>query len=73
MAKVAIRCGRYLLDYYGNRVNRQWVAMSEETSLKDAKSQLGHSSPTLTLDPYSHLMNSVKQKAARKLERGRVG
>ena len=37
-------------------------------NVKYMQSQLGHSSPTVTLNVYAHLMRSVNQEAALKLE-----
>ncbi len=37
-------------------------------NIKYIQSQLGHSSPTVTLNVYAHLMKPVNQKAALKLE-----
>jgi integrase len=37
-------------------------------NIKYIQSQLGHSSPTVTLNVYSHLMNPVNQASACRLE-----
>ncbi|MGI9571668.1 MAG: site-specific integrase, partial [Desulfobulbia bacterium] len=37
-------------------------------NIKYIQSQLGHSSPTVTLNVYAHLMNPVNQEAALRLE-----
>ena len=44
------------------------LLIDQGENIKYIQSQLGHSSPTLTLDTYSHLLNATNQKAARKLE-----
>jgi integrase len=38
-------------------------------NIKYIQSQLGHSSPTVTLNVYSHLMNPVNQESACRLEK----
>jgi integrase len=44
------------------------LLIDQGENIKYIQSQLGHSSPTLTLDTYSHLLKSTNQRAARKLE-----
>ncbi|MDJ0854469.1 MAG: tyrosine-type recombinase/integrase [Desulfobacterales bacterium] len=44
------------------------LLIDQGENIKYIQSQLGHSSPTLTLDTYSHLLKSTNQKAARRLE-----
>ena len=44
------------------------LLIHQSENIKYTQSQLGHSSPTVTLNVYSHLMNSVNQKSACKLE-----
>ena len=42
--------------------------IEQEENIKYIQSQLGHSSPTVTLNVYAHLMKPVNQEAACKLE-----
>jgi len=42
-------------------------------NIKYIQSQLGHSSPTVTLNVYAHLMHSTNQAAAQRLENGIFG
>jgi len=44
------------------------LLIDQGENIKYIQSQLGHSSPTLTLDTYSHLLKPTNQKAARRLE-----
>ena len=44
------------------------LMIEQGENLKYIQSQLGHSSPTVTLNVYSHLMKSVNQEAALRLE-----
>ena len=42
--------------------------MGQGGNIKYIQSQLGHSSPTVTLNVYAHLMEPVNQEAAIRLE-----
>ena len=44
------------------------LLIEQGENIKYIQSQLGHSSPTVTLNVYSHLMKSVNQEAALRLE-----
>ena len=44
------------------------LLIEQGENIKYIQSQLGHSSPTVTLNVYAHLMKSVNQEAASKLE-----
>ncbi len=44
------------------------LMIEQGENIKYIQSQLGHSSPTVTLNVYAHLMNPVNQEAARRLE-----
>jgi len=44
------------------------MLIEQGENIKYIQSQLGHSSPSVTLDIYAHLMNPTNQEAARKLE-----
>jgi integrase len=44
------------------------LLIEQGENIKYIQSQLGHSSPTVTLNVYAHLMNSVNQEAACRLE-----
>jgi integrase len=45
------------------------LLIDQGENIKYIQTQLGHSSPTLTLDVYAHLMKPVNQEAARRLEK----
>ena len=44
------------------------LLIEQGENIKYIQNQLGHSSPTVTLNVYSHLMKSVNQEAALRLE-----
>jgi integrase len=44
------------------------ILIEQGENIKYIQSQLGHSSPTVTLNVYAHLMRPVNQEAARRLE-----
>ena len=44
------------------------LLIQQGENIKYIQSQLGHSSPTVTLNVYAHLMNRVNQEAACRLE-----
>jgi len=44
------------------------LLIEQGENIKYIQSQLGHSSPTVTLDVYAHLMNPYNQESARRLE-----
>ena len=44
------------------------LLIEQGENIKYIQSQLGHSSPTVTLNVYAHLMKSVNQEAACRLE-----
>ena len=45
------------------------LLIEQGENIKYIQSQLGHSSPTVTLNVYAHLMKPVNQEAACRLER----
>jgi len=45
------------------------LLIEQGENIKYIQSQLGHSSPTMTLDVYAHLMKAVNQEAACRLEK----
>jgi len=45
------------------------ILIEQGENIKYIQSQLGHSSPTVTLNVYAHLMNPTNQSAASKLEK----
>ena len=45
------------------------LMIEQGENIKYIQSQLGHSSPTVTLNVYAHLMKKVNQEAARRLEK----
>ena len=45
------------------------LLIEQGENIKYIQSQLGHSSPTVTLNIYAHLMKSVNQEAASRLEK----
>ena len=49
------------------------LLIEQGENIKYIQSQLGHSSPTMTLNVYAHLMKPVNQKAALKLESSILG
>jgi len=49
------------------------LLIAQGENIKYIQSQLGHSSPTVTLNVYAHLMNPTNQAAARRLEDGVFG
>lgn len=49
------------------------LLIKQGENLKYIQSQLGHSNPTVTLNTYSHLMESVNQEAACRLESAILG
>jgi integrase len=44
------------------------MSIVKTRDIKYIQSQLGHSTPTVTLNVYAHLMKPVNQEAARRLE-----
>jgi integrase len=44
------------------------LLIEQGENLKYIQTQLGHSSPTMTLNVYAHLMKPTNQEAARRLE-----
>ena len=44
------------------------IMIEQGENIKYIQSQLGHSSPTVTLNVYAHLMKPTKQKAVCRLE-----
>jgi integrase len=44
------------------------LLIEQGENIKYIQTQLGHSSPTVTLNIYAHLMNDVNQEAACRLE-----
>ncbi|MBN1849407.1 MAG: site-specific integrase [Deltaproteobacteria bacterium] len=49
------------------------LLIEQGENIKYIQSQLGHSSPTVTLNVYTHLMKPTNQEAARKLENSVLG
>jgi integrase len=49
------------------------ILIEQGENLKYIRSQLGHSSPTVTLNVYAHLMKPANQEAACRLERAIFG
>ncbi|MDM8535410.1 tyrosine-type recombinase/integrase [Desulfobacterales bacterium HSG17] len=45
------------------------LLLEQGENIKYIQTQLGHSSPTVTLNVYAHLMNPTNQKAACRLEK----
>lgn len=45
------------------------LIIEQGENIKYIQTQLGHSSPTITLDVYAHLMKPVNQEAARRLDK----
>jgi integrase len=45
------------------------LLIEQGENIKYIQSQLGHSSPTMTLDVYAHLISPVNQEAACRLEK----
>ncbi len=45
------------------------LLIEQGENIKHIQNQLGHSSPTMTLDVYAHLMKPVNQQAALRLEK----
>jgi len=45
------------------------LLIEQGENIKYIQTQLGHSSPTMTLEVYAHLMKPVNQAAAIKLEK----
>lgn len=46
------------------------LLIEQGENIKYIQAQLGHSSPTVTLDVYAHLMASVNHASAIRLEKG---
>jgi integrase len=46
------------------------LMIEQGENIKYIQTQLGHSSPTVTLDDYAHLMTSVNHESAKRLEKG---
>ena len=44
------------------------LLIKQGENIKYIQNQLGHASPTITLNVYAHLMNPTNQESARKLE-----
>ena len=51
-----------------SNVPQNTLLIEQGENLKYIQSQLGHSSPTVTLNVYAHLMKPTNQEAARRLE-----
>ena len=49
------------------------IMIEQGENIKYIQSQLGHSSPTVTLNVYAHLMKPANQEAACRLERAIFG
>ena len=49
------------------------LLIEQGENIKYIQNQLGHSSPTVTLDVYAHIMNPVNQESARRLENSIFG
>ena len=47
------------------------LMIEQGENIKYIQSQLGHATPTITMNVYAHLMKPVNQEAARRLE-GRI-
>ncbi|MCF8067440.1 MAG: site-specific integrase [Desulfobacterales bacterium] len=58
-----------LIRFHDLRHTYASLLIEQGENIKYIQSQLGHSSPTLTLDIYAHLMKPVNQKAACRLEK----
>lgn len=68
--------GRWVLDFYDQHGERHWKTMKKDATkdnIKYIQSQLGHSSPTITLNVYAHLMKPTNQEAACRLENSIFG
>ena len=59
------------MQTFGGSLRRHTFAsllIDQGENIKYIQSQLGHSSPTVTLNVYAHLMKPVNQEAACRLE-----
>ena len=50
-------------------IRRTRLLIEQGENIKYIQTQLGHSSPSITLDVYAHLMKAVNQEAACRLEK----
>ena len=56
------------MRFHDLRHTKASIMIEQGENLKYIQSQLGHSSPTVTLNVYAHLMKPVNQKAACRYE-----
>ena len=62
------KAGRPKIKFHNLRHTFASLLIEQGENIKYIQNQLGHSSPTVTLDVYAHLMKPVNQEAACKLE-----
>jgi len=53
----------------GIQIQKHSILIDQGENIKYIQSQLGHASPTVTLNVYAHLMNPVNQESACRLEK----
>jgi integrase len=64
----ALKKARLPIKFHCLRHTFASLLIHQGENIKYIQSQLGHSSPTVTLNVYSHLMNPVNQESACRLE-----
>ena len=62
------KAGISKIKFHSLRHTYASLLIEQGENIKYIQSQLGHSSPTVNLNVYAHLMKSVNQEAARRLE-----
>ncbi len=62
------KCRIGKIRFHGLRHTYASLLIAQGENIKYIQTQLGHSSPTVTLNVYSHLMKDTNQEAARGLE-----
>ncbi len=66
--KALKKAGIQRIRFHDLRHSYASLLLQQGENIKYIQSQLGHSSPTVTLNVYSHLMKSENQEAACRLE-----
>ncbi|MFX0198763.1 MAG: site-specific integrase, partial [Candidatus Hodarchaeota archaeon] len=61
------------MKFHGLRHTYASLLIEQGENIKYIQSQLGHSSPTVTLNVYAHLMKPTNQEAACRLENAIFG
>jgi integrase len=62
------RAGVERIRFHNMRHTKVSLMIDQGENIKYIQSQMGHSSPTVTLNVYAHLMKSVNQESAKRFE-----